>query len=230
MRFVLALGVVLIATPVVWKVAATGDAEPSRVPSAVSWSALQMGPRVADTTQVRAFLDAVRGANPLQCQLGIHSLDVGFGWRRVEIVPDAMTEPLELVQWATRRIEDPDAVRPLRRAMEDADACVSRVATRLLGRMRQPAATRSLVEALRSPNARTRELAALGLGFADDRTTVRAIVALLDDREVGVRAAGAWALGRIESREAIVPLTRLLQTDPDPIVRRAAAWALGAMH
>ncbi len=183
-----------------------------------------------DTLQVRAFLDGVRGANALQCEFGLQTLDLQFGWRRVEVVPDGAIETKELVRWATQRIADPEAVAPLRAALDDGDTCVRRVAARLLGHMRTDQAKESLLGALRSSSARTRELAALGLGFAEDRETARPLIDALDDPSPRIRATLAWALGRIESREAIAPLTGLLRTDVDPSVRRAAAWALGAMY
>ncbi len=186
--------------------------------------------KLPDTLQVRAFLDGVRGANALQCEFGLQTLDLQFGWRRVEVVPDGALEMKELVRWATRRIADPEAVAPLRAALDDEDTCARRVAARLLGRMRTDEAKESLLGALRSSSAQTRELAALGLGFAEDRETARQLIDALGDPNPRIRATLAWALGRIESREAVASLARLLRTDADGSVRRAAAWALGAMY
>lgn len=232
MRSAVILGAVLIAAPVAWTVASTGDGSAPRVASHDAAPTFQTIPSVADTTRVRVLLAGVRGANEVQCQLGVHSLDLNFGfsWRRTEIVPDAPAEPVELVRWATGRVRDTAAVPPLRAALDDPDRCVRRIAARLLGRMRQDRATQTLLEALRSSSVQTRELALLGLGFAEDEGTVRHVIATLDDASVRIRAAGAWALGRIESREALPALTRALQTDSDPSVRQAAAWAIGSMH
>lgn len=191
---------------------------------------LAPAPEVPDSAQVRMLLEGIRGANAVQCELGVHSLDLVFGWRRIEVVPDGAAESKELVRWATQRIDDPAVIPPLRAALEDPDGCVRRVAARLLGRMRTDRAVESLLDALESPSDQIRELAILGLGFAEERETTRPLVAMLDDRSPGIRTAAAWALGRIESRDAVAALTRVLRADPDANVRRTAAWALGAMH
>jgi HEAT repeat protein len=73
-------------------------------------------------------------------------------------------------------------------------------------------------------------MAAVALGFFDDDTGVDALLDALDDRIAAVRAAATWALGEIEAERAVVALTRLLEEDPDPFVRRQAAWALGNMY
>jgi HEAT repeat protein len=45
-----------------------------------------------------------------------------------------------------------------------------------------------------------------------------------------VRRAAARALGRLEDGASVPALAQLLASDPDPTVRRAAAWALGKIE
>jgi len=69
---------------------------------------------------------------------------------------------------------------------------------------------------------------ALGRTEADDAIGV--LSRALDDAQVDVRINAALALGQIENSDAIPALTALLASDSDPLVRRAAAWALGRIE
>jgi HEAT repeat protein len=151
----------------------------------------------SDTAQARAYLGALRGANAVQCELGLHALDVSYSQRLESPVPDRRSDAWTLVSWASRRVRDPLAVPALAAALHDGDPCVRRAAARLLGRSKLPVARTRLVEALRDPEPLVRQLAALGLGFASDPSTVTPLVRALDDRDPGVRAAAAWALGAL---------------------------------
>jgi hypothetical protein len=187
-------------------------------------------PAIPDSVLANRFLDGLRGASPVACDMVIRSIGFGYGWQNARVEPDGSEEGSELIRWVRRRSEDPAVVPVLRERMEDSDVCVRRVAARLLGRTRQPEAVSVLTEALSSPNATTRQLAAIGLGYAERRSSVDPLLDRLNDDAPSVRAAAAWALGEVEDIRAVVPLSRLLRNDDDPAVRRAAAIALGTMY
>ena len=83
-----------------------------------------------------------------------------------------------------------------------------RLSGSFLGRVEHPSAASELVTALDDASPDTRRVAALGLGLRDD------------DRNDTMVAA---------KRQAVAPLIRRLRDDA-PAVRRAAAWALGALE
>lgn len=84
-------------------------------------------------------------------------------------------------------------------------------------------------ELVDDPDAGVRQAAARALGLHGDRSDARALVSLLDDDERLVRLASAQALQRIHDPVAIGPLMNAAteRSEPDPVVRAAAARALG---
>jgi HEAT repeat protein len=88
-------------------------------------------------------------------------------------------------------------VPPLVEALDGGDACVARLAVRLLGRARTPAALAALHRRLTAPAPAHRAQAAVGLGYAGQRSAVPRLVALLGDPAPTVREAAAWALGAL---------------------------------
>jgi HEAT repeat protein len=87
-----------------------------------------------------------------------------------------------------------------------------------------------MLDRLRSGDDQTRQMAAIALGYAEKRDAVEPLLRNLVDDAAGVRMASAWALGEIEDPRATEALVRVLSEDPDPRVRRQAAWALGNMN
>lgn len=144
---------------------------------------------------VRRLLDGVRGATPVQCELALRSFSFWSDWDGR--VPDRDETTVRLLRWAHGTQKDPAIVAPLAAGLRDTDACVQRMAARLLGRTRLPAARARLVEALRDRDARVRVLGAVGLGYTDDKTAIPLLVQALKDGDPKVRAAAAWALGAI---------------------------------
>jgi HEAT repeat protein len=185
---------------------------------------------IEDSAAVVAFLAAVRGVDPLVCDLAVRTVDQGWGWGGSETPASAAARDervREILLAVTRDLRDAAVVPPLRAGLSDADACVRRMSGPLLGRSRAPGAFAALAQALRASDAETREMAALGLGVADSSAAVAPLVAALGDGSPRVRAMAAWALGRIEDPAAVEPLARVLRGDADAVVRRTAAWALG---
>jgi hypothetical protein len=187
-----------------------------------------------DGSGARALLAAVRGANPVLCDLVSASVGTGWGWgsgddedapslaRRTEQSHAAL-------DWLSRDVSSDAVVAVLRDGLADPDACVRRVSARLLGRGRTQAGTDALLEALRSGDASRREAAILGIASTDDARAVAPLVAMLDDGDAEVRGGAAWALGHLEKKEATPALTRVLR-DREPRVRRSAARALGRLE
>jgi HEAT repeats len=216
---VLAAGAVLLAVPVVaWS---------ARTPAIAAATPQQV---VADdTASLARLLGAVRGANPLSCELASRMVDGRSYWNSggrsglVEMDSSASA----LIRWVHARHTDPRVVPRLVASLRDSDPCVRRIAGGMLGRVRHPSALSALVTALDDANAGTREVAAIGLGLQEDSSSVPALIARLRDSAADVRRTAAWALGVIEHKSAMMPLVELLGRDADPRVREAAAWAIG---
>ena len=187
-----------------------------------------------DTASITLLLGAVRGANPLLCELATNSVDMHGSWSRWG---DLGGNPLEfdsaaaaLIDWIQRDHNDPAVVPQLRSAMRDADACVRRVAGSFLGRVDHPSARSALLAALDDPRPETRYVAVLGLGLSEKPDGIAPLLERLKDDSPAVRRASAWALGSLEATAALMPLIESLERDSDPRVRQASAWALGRIH
>jgi hypothetical protein len=180
------------------------------------------------------YLDAVRGANPMLCELAARNADASGWWSRFGPLGD---NPLDVdsvassvVSWVQRGRKNVSIVSPLRAALQDPDACVRRVAGSMLGKVEHPTATAALVGALDDASADTRYVAALGLGMSERSVAngaVESLIRRLGHESPRVRRSAAWALGSVEARAALVPLIELLGRDTDPRVRQTAAWAIG---
>jgi hypothetical protein len=121
----------------------------------------------------------------------------------------------------------PSGLDAARRALRDADMTVRIAAAWTLGMIESRDAIGALTEAARDNDVRMRRTVAWALGTIESPTSVPALSTMLGDVDVSVRIQAALALGQIESADAIPALVRLLETDRDPRVRRAAAAALG---
>jgi hypothetical protein len=147
----------------------------------------------ADPTAVRAFLEGVRRANAIQCELILQSF---HGWSS-DAMPDRDSVAWTVTHVVRQRSATSQSVPDLMAALRSGDDCAARTAARLLGRSRLPAARTELLAALGDADAGVRRLAAIGLGFSSDTTASPALVRVLADRDARVRAAAAWALGAV---------------------------------
>jgi hypothetical protein len=167
----------------------------------------QISPETAaqgDAAAALHVLAAARGASSLACELMVAVLSPG--WRGgFERHPDSPANFLPQVHWILQRSTDPARVVPLRRALDDPDPCVRRIAPRLLARSDHPRAVEALSEALRGPNPAARRAAAVGLGYASDPRTVDALRNALGDEHSDVRRAAAWALDRLSGTAPQAP-------------------------
>ena len=155
-------------------------------------SASQEDPQ-ATSADVRAYLEGMRGANALQCEIALSSFKSWSSSRATD--RDSVAWNVAMV--IHRRIASEPMIPELVAAMRSSDECVSRLAARLLGRSKLEPARAALLSALGDENAHVRRLAAIGIGFSEDSTVSRQLVRALADRDERVRAAVAWALGAV---------------------------------
>ena len=66
--------------------------------------------------------------------------------------------------------------------------------------------------------------------WASEGQEMRQVVGLLADSSAEVRAAAATTVGGMGHVAAAAQLETMVVSDPDPIVRRNAAWALGKLQ
>lgn len=187
-----------------------------------------------DSAMAIAAVEAVRGANPLLCDLAARSFEGrNGGWYSgIDLAAAGdesgnTTGAREIARWLSGGLRNARGiVAPLTARLSDPDACVRRTAATLLGRNHSDQAVDALLRALESGDAGARRAATLGLGFAESQRSVQPLGRSLRDSDAGVRAGSAWALGAIESRTAVPALVDAMK-DADSRVRRNAAWALG---
>ncbi|MGH7678413.1 MAG: HEAT repeat domain-containing protein [Gemmatimonadaceae bacterium] len=189
----------------------------------------------SDSAGVAWLLQAVRGADPLLCEMAVRNVDMHGWWSRGG--PGSMLEvdssAAALIAWIQTTHNDPNVVTRLRAALRDQDKCVRRVAGSFLGRIEHPSAVQTLIAALDDPSAETRQVAALGLGLGDEdeyqapAEAIEPLMRKLRDESAAVRRSAAWALGALEAKGAMLSLIETMQRDQDPRVRQAAAWAIG---
>jgi HEAT repeat protein len=145
---------------------------------------------------------------------------------RAELVNSA-APTREAALLALGYFDRPSGIDAAQSGMRDADANVRVAAAWALGMIESTAAIPALTAATRDPDPRMRRTVAWALGTIESSSAVPALSTMLADADVTVRIQAAYALGQIESADAIPALVRLLETDRDPRVRRAAAAALG---
>jgi HEAT repeat protein len=188
-----------------------------------------------DTASVARLLAAVRGSDPLLCEMAVRNVDMHGWWSHgPSSALETDSASTALIVWIQQGHKDPAVVPRLRSALRDSDACVRRVAGSFLGRVDHPSATAALLAALDDASVDTRTVAVLGLGLSDERSqntpgVADALLRRLRDESPVVRRSAAWALGAIEAPAALLPLIDVLGKDADARVRQAAAWAIGQL-
>ena len=188
-----------------------------------------------DSAYAVAAVEAMRGANPLLCELAARAVEGRNGWGGMDhsgsgsdLEADAQMRDVE--RWLNGGMRNARSIiAPLTPRLRDPDRCVRRAAATLLGRTRDDGAVSALLAALGSEDVGARQAAAIGLGFADKERAVQPLSRALADADAGVRSNAAWALGEIESRDAVPALVNAMK-DGDARVRRNAAWALGEIE
>lgn len=180
----------------------------------------------ADSARVARLLTALAHSDPVVCdmigdQLGnfwMSGDDPRLG--RFEDAPDVQGTKDSLAGTIT----DPKAVALLQTSMDTDNACVRRVAAKLLGNSRVSAAV--LGRLLDDAQPRMRESAAYAAGVGEHRATRAGLERRLEDGEAAVAAMAAWALGEIQDPASAPALQKAVHST-SPRVRLASTWALG---
>ena len=188
-RTILTVAAAVVVLPLAMRARESASARPGLVPVA---SASREDPQ-ANPADLRAYLEGIRGANAIQCEIVLSSFNSWSSSR----APDRDSLAWNVSMVIHRRIASEQLVPELVAAMRSSDVCIARVAARLLGRSKLAPARTALLAALRDENAQVRRLAAIGIGFSDDSTASAPLVRALADRDEHVRAAAAWALGAV---------------------------------
>jgi HEAT repeat protein len=191
-RQVLTFAAAMVVVPLAMRARESGSARANLVPTRVS-TTVSEGESQATVSDVQAYVEGLRGANSIQCEIALSSFNSWSSSR----APDRDSVAWNVAMVIHRRIASEQIVPELVTAMRSPDECVSRIAARLLGRSRLAPARTALLSALRDESALVRRLAAIGIGFSDDSTANTQLVRALADRDERVRAAAAWALGAV---------------------------------
>jgi hypothetical protein len=186
-----------------------------------------------DSVYARQLLEAVRGANGILCGAIDRSFDTGYWSHSLTSVIEtdfADQRSADVARWIGRR-RFHESVFPIARvALTNTDACVRRIAARIVGNTAVSNLGGRLESELRAADAATRTAALFALGFADKTEAIPQIRERLNDNDRNVRVAAVWALGTIGDASSNNTLISLLERDGDPVVRSAAAWALGRIN
>ena len=185
-RTVLTFAAAMVVIPIAMRARESGIV-PSRV--VMASAAMSQHDPAATAADLRAYLESMRSANAIQCEIALSSFNSWSSNR----APDRDSVAWNVSMVIHRRVQAPELVT----AMRSGDACVSRIAARMLGRSELAPARSALLSALSDDEAQVRRLAAIGIGFTGDSTVTRPLVRALGDRDATVRAAVAWALGAV---------------------------------
>ena len=205
--------------------ALTVSAGTLRTDARAVWPDVEQRPG-ADSARVATLLNALARTDPVVCdligdQLGNFWWSGHGGMGRFADAPDVQGAKDSLAG----RITHPRALALLEATLGTENACVRRVAAKLLGNSAVSAA--ELGRLLDDPSPRIRESAAYaaGIGGGERREMRAALERRLTD-SAGVAAMAAWALGEIQDPASARALQGAVQS-ASPRVRLAGAWALG---
>lgn len=183
----------------------------------------------SDSARVALLLSGLERDDPLMCELLADQ--IGNFWSDgdrdgIGRFADA-SKSLRLAKDSLHgSIGGAGALALLVNTLDTENACVRRIAAKLLGRSRiEPARLTAL---LNDPSARRREAVAYAIGTGSDSLKVArpALERMLRERGATEAAMAAWALGEIED-SASVPALEQATRATDVRVRLAAVDALG---
>lgn len=188
---------------------------------------------VAQVAGAEALLEGVAGTPPVACELVVRSL--GNRWGSSSLVPRVhpplgATDPeRDVATWAWTGRPAADDAAALLDGLEADDACVRRVAARLVGLVDDPETISRLITLATTGSGSARLAAITALAQASSQAGSQALSGLLADRDIEVRRAAAWALAATGDDHAVPGLAGALR-DSDLPLRENAAWALGRIE
>ncbi len=154
------------------------------------------------------------------------------------------------------QFEDDRSIEAAAVALNDRVMGIRRDAAKMLGRHKDRRGVDMLIEMLRTSNGRELEQVATMLGDIGDPKAVRPLIAVvngqdpargaavealakfndqrgkdvilktLESTDAKVRKCSAYAFELMRDDRAVEPLVKMIRTDPDEPVRRAATWAM----
>lgn len=128
---------------------------------------------------------------------------------------------------ALGRTGAPGALPPLLEALAGGDPALEVAALSALGELGDPRGASPVEARLEEDDREVRRAAAAALRRLAPPAAAGRLVRALDDGDWRIRLAAARTLGRLGDPEALPALRRARDGDPDPLVRQAAARALG---
>jgi HEAT repeat protein len=206
--------------------------EPAFTPAPVTVTVMdhgRAGRAGADSARVASFLTALGRTDPVVCQM--ISDQIGNFWMSGEGGLGRFTDDPDLTQGAkdslSGSVSDPRAITLLISTLSTNDACVRRVAAKLLGRS---AVTNDVLRnLLTNPSSRIREAAAFAAGENERHELRGPLEHQLGDSVPGPAAMAAWALGELQDPASEQALIEAVHSTA-PRVRLAGVWALGELQ
>ena len=199
-------------------------------PLLVEHDSLRPGP---DSALVTRVLDALGKTEPLVCemiadQVGNFWTNEGHTGGGIGRFADASRTIFGAKDSLSGHSSDAAAIRVMQSQLAAPNACVRRVAAKLLGRSRVPTERIAALMQDRSPLVREAAAYAAGGGSGDRKGARGALVRLVESGSVAEAAMATWALGELEDSASIPVLTRAARSS-EVRVRLAAVWALGSI-
>jgi len=145
----------------------------------------------------------------------------------VSALRDPVADVRAAVCDALGEIGDPRAVPPLVSLLRDDDDDVRGEAFSALLRIGQARAGHLPVEAFTHEDPRNPSVALTQIVWPADLEAVSLLATATDDADAEVRIGAAYTLGRLGITSIYERVAQMLESDPDPDARAAAAFAMG---
>ena len=183
-----------------------------------------------DSARLAGLLDALGKTDKVVCEMVADQVgnfwmdDGGSGLGRFV---DVATSARSAMDSLAGRVTEARAITLLVSRINTDDACVRRLAAKMLGR--STVKTERLLQLLADGAPRISEAAAYAIGSGERKEARVALERALTGRGNAVAAMAAWALGEIRDSASVPVLVTALRSD-DRRVRHAAMYALGELR
>jgi HEAT repeat protein len=190
----------------------------------VQEDSLRPGP---DSTRIATLLDALGSGDRLVCDM--FADQVGNFWSNDDglgVFSDRAGSSQPAKDSLHGRVRQPKAIALLTSKLSTENACVRRVAAKLLGR--SVVTTDRLVALMDDPSPRVREAAAYAIGEGDRGHAHAALESKLGSRDTSLAAMSAWALAEVHDSASVPALLGAIKS-PVARVRMGVIQALGEL-